>query len=60
MAWAIAEARARGFQELYLTVWIGNHRARRFYEAHGFEEVGHYPFRVGSTVDDDRILRLRL
>lgn len=60
MAWALAESRARGFAELYLTVWIGNHRARRFYERHGFTEVGHYPFRVGSTVDDDRLLRLVL
>ncbi|WP_448580067.1 N-acetyltransferase family protein [Thermaurantiacus sp.] len=57
---ALAEARARGVQELYLTVWIGNHRARRFYERYGFEEVGAYAFVVGSTVDDDRILRLRL
>jgi ribosomal protein S18 acetylase RimI-like enzyme len=60
MAWAVAEARLRGYRELLLTVWIGNHRARRFYERHGFEEVGRYPFRVGSTVDDDRILRLSL
>ncbi len=60
MAWALGETGARGFEELLLTVWIGNHRARRFYDAHGFEEIGHYPFRVGSTVDDDRILRRRL
>ncbi|MFN3370210.1 MAG: GNAT family N-acetyltransferase [Sphingomonadaceae bacterium] len=60
MAWALGEARTRGFEELLLTVWIGNHRARRFYEAHGFEEIGHYPFRVGSTIDDDRILSVRL
>lgn len=57
---ALAEARARGVEELYLTVWIENHRARRFYERYGFEEVGAYAFVVGSTVDDDRILRLRL
>lgn len=56
LGWAVCEARARGFAALYLTVWIGNHRARRFYERHGFAEVGAYPFRVGSTVDDDRIL----
>jgi len=56
----IAEARARGFEELYLTVWIENHRARRFYERNGFMEVGHYAFVVGDQVDDDRILRLTL
>ncbi len=58
--WAIGEARGRGFAELYLTVWVENRRARRLYEGAGFEEVGHYPFRVGSVIDDDRILRLRL
>jgi diamine N-acetyltransferase len=57
---AIAEARARGFEELYLTVWIENHRARRFYVRNGFVEVGRYAFVVGDQVDDDRILRLEL
>lgn len=56
----IAEARARGYKELYLTVWIENHRARRFYERNGFIEVGRYEFVVGDQVDDDRILRLTL
>jgi len=57
---AIAETRACGFEELYLTVWIDNHRARRFYERNGFVEVGRYAFVVGDQVDDDRILRLTL
>jgi diamine N-acetyltransferase len=56
----IAEARARGYEELYLTVWVENHRARRFYERNGFVEVGRYAFVVGDQVDDDRILRLTL
>ena len=56
----VAEARARGFDELYLTVWIENHRARRFYERNGVVEVGRYAFVVGDQVDDDRILRLTL
>ena len=60
MARALDEARARGAEELLLTVWIGNHRARRFYERHGFAEVGKYPFVVGHIVDDDRILRRSL
>lgn len=58
--WAIDEARARGKAALYLTVWVENHRARRVYERHGFEEVGAYAFRVGTVVDDDRIMRLTL
>lgn len=60
MAWALGEARARGFQDIYLTVWVDNHRAKRFYSRYGFEEVGKYAYVVGSTVDDDRILRLPL
>lgn len=57
---AIGEARRRDVAELYLTVWVNNHRARRFYERHGFVEVGRYAFKVGTTVDDDRIMRLCL
>jgi L-amino acid N-acyltransferase YncA len=60
MAQVLAECRARDVAELYLTVWVENHRARRFYNSFGFQEVGKYAFIVGSTVDDDRILRLAL
>ena len=60
MEWALTESRERGMQDIYLTVWIENHRARRFYDRHGFHEVGKYPYVVGNTVDDDRILRLTL
>ncbi len=56
----IAESFAREIAEIYLTVWVNNHRARRFYERRGFIEVGSYAFRVGNTVDDDRILKLAL
>lgn len=60
MDWAIAETRARGLAHIYLTVWVDNHRARRFYARYGFREIGSYKFEVGSTVDDDRILHLAL
>lgn len=60
LAWAISESRARGMEELYLTVWIDNPRARRLYEKHGFVECGKYAYQVGSVIDDDRILRLTL
>ena len=58
--WAIATARTAGRKELLLSVYIDNHRARRFYERYGFEEIGRYEFRVGETIDDDRIMRLIL
>ena len=58
--WAIVEARNRGFEELYLTVYVDNHRARRFYGRYGFEPVGPYLFMVGSHADEDIIMRKRL
>lgn len=60
MDWAIDEARRRGAAELYLTVYIDNHRARRFYDRYGFEAVGRYDFMVGAQADEDIIMRKRL
>lgn len=55
--WAIEQARSLGFEELYLTVYTANHRAKRFYERYGFEAVGRYDFMVGSHADEDIIMR---
>jgi GNAT superfamily N-acetyltransferase len=60
MDWALAEARRREAEQMILSVFVDNHRARRFYERYGFEEVGAYHFMVGDHADDDLILRLRL
>lgn len=57
MKWALEEASARGARELILSVYVDNHRARRFYARYGFEEVGKYDFMVGSHADEDLILR---
>ena len=57
MDWAMEEARVRGASEMYLTVYTDNHRAKRFYERYGFEEVGPYSFMVGSQADEDIIMR---
>lgn len=55
--WAIDEARSQGFEELYLTVYVDNHRAKRFYDSYGFEALGRYDFMVGSHADHDIIMR---
>ena len=55
--WAIDEARQNGFEEIYRTVYVDNHRAKRFYERYGFEQVGKYDFMVGKQADEDLILR---
>lgn len=60
MDWTIGEARARGADELYLSVFTDNHRARRFYGRYGFEFVQTYAFMVGSHADEDHIMRLAL
>ena len=60
MDWALAEAQRRGAADLYLTVFIDNHRARRFYDRFGFEAVGRYDFMVGSHADEDVIMRKAL
>jgi ribosomal protein S18 acetylase RimI-like enzyme len=60
MAWAIGEARKRGARDLYLSVFVDNHRARRFYERYGFTFVGTYAFMVGDHEDEDHVLRLAL
>lgn len=60
MEWAIGEARARGAEEMWLSVYIDNHRAKRFYERYGFEDQGRYVFMVGKHEDEDRLMRLVL
>ena len=60
MAWVILEARARGAEDLYLSVFVDNHRARRFYARYGFEYVGDYDFMVGNHADVDHVMRLSL
>jgi GNAT superfamily N-acetyltransferase len=60
MDWVIAQARARGACDLYLSVFVDNHRARRFYARYGFEYVGTYAFMVGSHADEDHVMRMAL
>jgi ribosomal protein S18 acetylase RimI-like enzyme len=60
MDWAMAEARQRGAGQLFLSVFVDNHRAQRFYARYGFEAVGTYAFMVGSHADEDIIMRAQL
>lgn len=60
MDWAIAAARAGGARDLYLSVFVDNARAKRFYAKLGFERVGSYAFMVGDHADEDDVMRLAL
>jgi GNAT superfamily N-acetyltransferase len=60
MDWVIATARNRGADELFLSVFTDNVRARRFYARYGFEAVGTYAFMVGNHADEDIVMRLAL
>lgn len=60
MKWALSISRERGAEELYLTVFDHNERAKRFYTRYGFGEVGRCTFTLGDRVDDDRIWRVQL
>lgn len=60
MDWTLEQARARGAEALYLSVWTQNHRARRFYQRYGFTFVAPYAFMVGEQADEDEIWKLDL
>ena len=60
MQWVLDEARGRGAAQLFLSVFVDNHRAQRFYARYGFEQVGTYAFMVGDHADEDLIMRAHL
>lgn len=60
MQWTIDTASAEGADELLLTVWEENARAKRFYERLGFVHIGDYEFPMGNQIDRDLIMRLAL
>ena len=45
---------------MWLSVYVDNHRARRFYARNGFEDRGRYAFMVGAHADEDRLMRRML
>ena len=57
MAWVIDQAEQQDGNDLYLSVFVDNHRARRFYERWGFIAEGRYAFMVGSHADEDIVMR---
>jgi ribosomal protein S18 acetylase RimI-like enzyme len=54
---ALQTAAGHAARHIQLSVYIDNHRARRFYEGYGFAAVGRYQFMVGDHADVDIVLR---
>lgn len=54
------DAHSYGAEAVYLSVYVDNIRAQRFYARYGFVEIGKNPFPVGTQIDDDRVWRCRL
>lgn len=51
---------AAGADLIWLCVYAGNARARRFYEKQGMQPIGWVPYTFVDQVDDDLALGLRL
>jgi ribosomal protein S18 acetylase RimI-like enzyme len=60
MAAAEDEARLRGVQLIWLTVWQQAPRPIAFYRRAGFEIIGTATFRFGERLDDDFLMAKRL
>lgn len=60
MDWALGEGRARGFDDVILSVWSQNFGAQRFYARYGFEKIGDTIFMVGDHRDEEHLMGLRL
>jgi len=53
----IEEARAEGFQTIWLGVWERNSRALAFYRKWNFREVGEHIFQLGSDPQRDILMQ---
>jgi ribosomal protein S18 acetylase RimI-like enzyme len=60
MTYCIDTARHKRSSGIWLTVFTGNPRAQRFYQKHGFEDVGESVFIVGNDPQIDRLYYLPL
>jgi ribosomal protein S18 acetylase RimI-like enzyme len=54
---AYAVAREHQVATIWLGVWEHNTKARRFYEHEGFEKFSEHPFKVGSQLDTDWLMK---
>lgn len=60
MDWVMAECRARGALDVFLSVYTANERAKRFYKRYGFMQLKEIVFLVGTQADPDLLFQARL
>lgn len=60
LAFALHKARQTHKSWLWLGVWDQNKAAIRFYERHGFSTFGQHEFYLGSDLQNDLLMRLKL
>lgn len=53
MDWAMDQFRARGADEVQISVYAENFGAHRFYQRYGFAKVADITFRVGEQLDPE-------
>ena len=53
----LAEAKARGYQTVWLGVWEYNQRAIAFYKRWDFKIVGSHPFQQGTETQTDLVMQ---
>jgi GNAT superfamily N-acetyltransferase len=53
-------AKENGHDVMWLGVWEYNPRAQAFYRKHGFREVGHHVFQLGSDPQTDLLMQKEL
>ena len=60
LEWALAKARERGVEQIFLEVRVSNQLAQRLYERRGFEQVGLRRRYYRAPVEDALVLGLEL
>lgn len=58
--WCVEAARTKGYEMIWLSVWVENPSAVKFYEKLGFVKIGEMQFPYGKTVGTNHVMKLKL
>ena len=57
---SVETVRAKGYETIWLSVWVENPSAVKFYEKLGFVKIGEMRFPYGKTVGTNHVMKLKL